>query len=223
MPPTATNRQPLTPAQQQLVEDNRPLAYWIVRQYFARASKAVKQDLVLEALSALCESAQRYDPDNDAGAKFITYATRFIWGRCMTHIKRHVNGDKSKHGEVDRRPLAVRVPWSDEYAKDLATTEVVDEDGWENRERVAELLSRLPQRDQWMVRCLYGIGTGFGPMQRCQVAWLFGVSGERVRQIVERAVSRMAEMAGRRDEDAVGECGEPRVKAGRCRAASAVV
>lgn len=64
---------------EQLYLDHEYLvAYWIKTKYGARLPSDVQNDLESVGLMALHTAAQNYDPDNEEGAKFKTYASTCI-------------------------------------------------------------------------------------------------------------------------------------------------
>jgi RNA polymerase sigma factor (sigma-70 family) len=70
-------------ARMQLVLDNDLLAFSFAWKF--RWSGEDIEDLRQVAREALVVAAHRFDPSQ--GARFVTYASRFIWGRLMHHIR----------------------------------------------------------------------------------------------------------------------------------------
>ena len=54
------------------------VGYWIRTKYGSRLPSDVQNDLESEGLMALYKASENYDPDNEAGAKFNTYASAYI-------------------------------------------------------------------------------------------------------------------------------------------------
>ena len=54
------------------------VGYWIRTKYGSRLPSDVQNDLESEGLMALYKASENYDPDNEAGAKFKTYASAYI-------------------------------------------------------------------------------------------------------------------------------------------------
>lgn len=76
----------MTPEQEQLVLDNRKLAYWTLRDF--RGHGMEMQDLEQLALEGLVRAAKSFRPE--LGYTFGTYATRVIRNLLITHHEKPV-------------------------------------------------------------------------------------------------------------------------------------
>lgn len=85
MPPRPVKTEPLTKAQQKLVEDNTGIAYKFASEFCKRHPKLDIGDVTGPALEGLCLAAQRYRPDY--GARFVTYAATYIRGYVFNQAK----------------------------------------------------------------------------------------------------------------------------------------
>jgi hypothetical protein len=65
-------------AEQLYLDHEYLVGYWIRRKYGSRLPSDVQNDLESVGLMALHTATQNYDPDNEEGAKFKTYASAYI-------------------------------------------------------------------------------------------------------------------------------------------------
>ena len=172
-----------------LVNDNFGLAkYW--------AGKYQRQYGYNEALSlamkGLLHAAERYQ--DNSGPRFGTFAS--------IHIKWTFGAEYHRLQSVKRGegmiPISIDGP---AYSSDSMTTvgqTIVDENAEtavdaiqtsESLQEVESLLSLLPRRDRNIVEMRFGIG-GKGPCLLEEIAIKYGMTRERVRQIVDCALRK---------------------------------
>ena len=82
--------------------------YWIRRDYGTVMSSIVADELYSEGCRALMKAAENFDPENETGAKFTTYASEWI--------KRSLRGvSKATRRKTGTKGDTVRPPKPDEY------------------------------------------------------------------------------------------------------------
>jgi RNA polymerase sigma factor (sigma-70 family) len=180
---------PLTDEQRALAETCHPACYHYAGKW-AR-SPADTDGLIEICIDALVRAARGYRPAR--GTKFITYAVRAMWNAVRTEYRRrHERAPRAPVVSLSTyRPTAADAGLYDPPASDgLAEEE-------ERRHRlglVYTALRHLPKRDREMVL----MRTGGALLQ--EVADRFGVSKERARQVVKKALARLRRKCGVADE-----------------------
>lgn len=177
-----------------LFRENEPLASWAARRYMW--SGLDFDDLRQAALLGLHRAARRFDPER--GATFSTVAAWYMFAE----LRREVAGNRGlARMPADRLaeagPKAVSID-GDEEGSLVALLPTYEEDGPEVgagrallRERVAEALGSLRERDRFVVEHRFGITGSKRPHTLDEIAAEMGVSRERVRQIETRALGRL--------------------------------
>ncbi|MGE0755596.1 MAG: sigma-70 family RNA polymerase sigma factor [Pirellulaceae bacterium] len=140
-------------------------------------------ELASEGQFTLLKAVTRFDPER--GFRFSTYAMHAIRRRLLRHMRGR------------QRERRVARPWIDELAP-------VDTRRWtaayEQRvasavEVVERLLAQLSSRERYVLRSRYGWGQEFEPRTLREIAEELSVSRERVRQLEERALRKLRELA----------------------------
>jgi RNA polymerase sigma factor (sigma-70 family) len=151
-------------------------------------------DLASEAFLGIVRAAQKYDPAH--GTRFITYATP--WARQFCQRYWLVRRRKGFTAVGDRVP-------SFAPAGDDGTPAAEFLGGRDSRDPVspsdlARLLDDLGERERSFVRLRF-----FDGMKLREIAERFGVTKERVRQVLVAALRRLR--ASRAARELAGECG----------------
>lgn len=97
--------QPLTPDQQQLVEDHLYVARRLAGQYVRNNGRASYDEAESAAFEGLCHAASRFDPSK--GVKFHTYCRQRCRGAIMDYVRDSSPG--SRYRRVYEHSLAVRL------------------------------------------------------------------------------------------------------------------
>ena len=102
---------------EKLYEDNKDLVtYWIDKIYGKNLPSDVYDDLYSAGQKALLDAAKNYDPDNESGAKFSTFASVHI---KMSFIKVwDERGKRSKHVRSDKPRDTVKPLGPNEFEHD---------------------------------------------------------------------------------------------------------
>ena len=161
-------------ARDELIRANLRFAFSVAKQYQNRGLPL--EDLVGEANGGLCRAADKYDPD--VGVNFISYAVWWIRQAIFSAISTKTHTVRVPLGRAtDVRKIA--------RARTDVDARLEDES---RREALLRALSPLPPRDRKILLMYYGLETG-EPMTMEQIATVFGVTQERVRQLRDRALA----------------------------------
>ena len=160
--------------QQRLVEENWEFAAGVARRYAGGCVPMA--ELESEAWTALCYAAFKYKKVE--GCKFTSYAYYFIRGSILRLLK----------SESERRVAEVC-----SVEDDLAEDNLDRDEEWpaddKRLEMLAELIERLTKREREVVRRYYGVGCEAVTVM--ELAKELGVTPERVRQILTKAVNKL--------------------------------
>jgi RNA polymerase primary sigma factor len=183
-------------ARHRLVSANLRFVVSVARRY--RHSGVPLADLVNEGNLGLLRAAERFDETH--GVRFVSYA---IWW-IRQGMRQAIARDAELNGDLAVRRLSLDEPLGGETT--AALQELVPDDRSEApeervlragmRHAVDSSLTDLPEREQLVLRLYYGLD-GAPPSTLEEVGEHLGVTRERVRQIKERALSRMRAGAGR--------------------------
>jgi RNA polymerase sporulation-specific sigma factor len=188
--PARISLPPLTPAQQEIVLDFR--RRWKIMGlvlktlpgiYSALRHTLDDDDIEQLAYLGVCRAAQLFDPAR--GVKFGTYVVYWIRAACGRYLTAQRRGKRTGtvFSGVDWESLMISMP---DTADDIDTLDEFRSAG----DRVDDVLRRLSERDRTVVEMRFGLN-GRPRMTLKQVSENIGVPRERVRQIQERAISRM--------------------------------
>ena len=160
--------------QQRLVEENWEFAAGVAIGYAGGCVPMA--ELESEAWTALCYAAFKYKKVK--GCKFTSYAYYFIRGSILRLLK----------SESERRVAEVC-----SVEDDLAEDNLDRDEEWpaddKRLEMLAELIERLTKREREVVRRYYGVGCEAVTVM--ELAKELGVTPERVRQILTKAVNKL--------------------------------
>jgi RNA polymerase primary sigma factor len=164
-------------ARERLAEANIPLALSLAQRFEGLGVEF--EELRQEAFLALMKAVDTFDWRR---GKFSTYAWRAITRGLKKYVRAQgfaLSLDAPLTDDDDGPLLVELIP-----APDSPNVGEVEEE--ELKEAVRAVLETLPQREAEMVWLYYGEGETL-----CQIGERYGISGERVRQILERAMGRL--------------------------------
>jgi RNA polymerase sigma factor (sigma-70 family) len=142
-------------------------------------------ELASEGQFTLLRAISRFDPER--GFRFSTYAMHAIRRRLLRFIRQRQRQAATALAG-DTVPLDTR-RWSIAYEQRIhAATAAVE-----------RLLAQLSSRERYVVRARYGWGREFEPRTLREIAADLGVSRERVRQLEERSLRKLRNLASTLD------------------------
>jgi RNA polymerase sigma factor (sigma-70 family) len=165
-------------ARNQLVEATIGLAYSVARRSSFRQPGLELEDLQQEALLALVQCAERFDPVSHPNCKFSTFAgfAMVMWLRsyCARHLRRPrelTNFDLSE------------IPDPSTLLPSIAVRDA---------EIVWDGVERLNAADRQLVELYYGLGDSES-LTLSEIGERFGITKQRVHQKVARTLERLSE------------------------------
>lgn len=148
-------------------------------------------DMLSEGSFTLMQAVEKFDFDR--GFRFSTYAYRSIARTAF----RAVTTAQKEEARVTRDADE----WAFEDASVGRASSMTDQ-VWSNlRELTASMLKELDQRERFIIRSRYALGSHRKVRTFQCLADKLGVSKERVRQLEQRAVSKLQKMAGQFEMD----------------------
>ena len=166
-----------------LIQANMRLVLSIVKKFVTPQYSF--DELLSDGIDTLIHVVSKFDFDR--GFRFSTYAYRSI-ARCAYRRVAARNKDSGHFvGAVD--DVATDHPENSEG-------QLVNEASWDElRGMLADMLSRLDRRERYIVRRRYAMGAARKAETFQSMANQLGVSKERVRQLEQRAVGKLRNMA----------------------------
>lgn len=159
------------------------------------------EDLVSEGTLALIEAAGKYDPNR--GDKFVGYAKPFIEKAMKKAIEAQANGGMQVDRQVSKSgrkaaPVSMDAPVKegskytllDILADPNATQGDEDTTLRKMTEDLKEAVKTLEEREQQVVNAFYGLE--HARLTMAEIAEDMGLKRERVRQIRDKALRKMA-------------------------------
>jgi len=200
------SRQPLTKEQQQLVVDNLPFAFFWIRRVLPKFPFIKKmlpeEDALASAMYGIVVAAQYFDPSR---GKFTSIANKTIKSKMWVDAGRRVNmvphymvvrSRDKKHKRI-QWPKVSRINFRKSYNNDFNDRSVEHENRMEpcikdfpvlefeeeqnkTRNLIERCLKSLERKREFVLRCVF-----LEDMDNQEIAYLMGMSRERVRQIKE--------------------------------------
>ena len=184
-------RQGDTEARNQLIQTHLRMVVHIARQYLRPDVEML--DLIQEGNIGLIKAVDMFDPTQ--GHRLTTLA--FYW--INKHIQRFLN-----HEPEDLISLDMEIY---DGSETLLLSDTIEDKGTllgdqtiphidavmeheEIRSKVREMLSRLPEREQEVLRLLYGLDN-YPILNRSEIAKVIGVREEQVSRIKTRALDAL--------------------------------
>jgi RNA polymerase primary sigma factor len=166
-----------------LVQFNLPLVVSIVKRFLDGANRY--DELVSEGSSTLLRAVERFDAAR--GNRFSTYATHAVQ-RCF--YKLYVR--RAKKREL---PVGVALEELDVSHVVRAASRGEERRMIDTYSSLDHMVSRLQERDRYIIRARYGFSQHSQAHTLQRLADELGISKERVRQLEQRALRRLREMA----------------------------
>ncbi len=142
-------------------------------------------DMLSDGTFTLMQAVDKFDFDR--GFRFSTYAYRSI----ARNAYRSITTAQKEESRFTRNAEE----WAFEQEDDQRSSSMSDQ-VWSNlRELTATLLNRLDRRERFIIRSRYALGAHRKVQTFQKLADKLGVSKERVRQLEQRAVTKLQAMA----------------------------
>lgn len=149
--------------------------------------RAAFQDLIAAGNIGLLRALEKFDLDQ--GTRFLTYAGWWV---------RHEMREENKHLNICHIPThasskGIAAPTPVEYTETIVPVELIDDTvvSLHNKQNTLKLLdmSVLNTHERFIIKTCFGIDTA--PKTLRQVGKLLVITGERVRQLRETAITKM--------------------------------
>lgn len=152
---------------------------------FASASNPL-DELMSESQETALRAVGKFDPDR--GFRFSTYLTHAVRRHLLRFLQRRQRDRQRTFAVADEAMLPETTRWT--LAYELRMTRSVRD--------VERLLHHLNQRDRYVILCRFGWGREFEPRTLQEIADELKVTRERVRQLEQRALKKLAVLAADR-------------------------
>lgn len=174
-----------------IIEQNRGIVYKIVNKFYIEGTSSIdKEDLEQEGFIGLMIAADKYNPDMENKAKFITYAVNWIYQKIHRFVRYKNTNDET----------SLNVPIGEDGDMELQSTIQDTENAYENLEEqiyLKELRSELERgmnqyntlKEREVLKCRYG--WDIKPMTLNEVGELYEVTGNDIRCIQARALRKL--------------------------------
>jgi len=176
-----------------LIKANMRLVISVVKRFVTPRHSF--DDLLSEGTYSLMQAVDKFDYDR--GYRFSTYAYRAIARNAYRMITKRQKEAIRFSSEIDETPLESTVDRG---------SPTMDVNTWERlRKMLSRILHRLDRREQLIIRCRYALGAHRKVKTFQAIADKLGVSKERVRQLEQRAMNKLREMASELELDEMVE------------------
>lgn len=172
-----------------IIRANTRLAMSIVKKFVTPQQSF--DDLLSDSLLTLMQAVEKFDYDR--GFRFSTYAYRSI----ARNAYRAVTKARAEEAKFVRDAEEWAFEQEDDHSSSTTAERV-----WSNlRELTASMLDKLDRRERFIIRSRYALGAHRKVRTFQSLADKLGVSKERVRQLEQRAVSKLRTMAAELEMD----------------------
>lgn len=141
-------------------------------------------ELMSEAHETILRAIAKFDPDR--GFRFSTYLTHAVRRQLLRFLQRRQRDRQRTFSTADAGVLPESRRWTLAYEHRVAR----------NVDEVERLLLELKPRDRYVIRARFGWGREFEARTLQEIAGELGVTRERVRQLEQRALKKLAALAG---------------------------
>ncbi len=177
-------------AKKQLVEANLKFVVSVAKKY--NDCDIPFEDLISEGNLGLIKAAERYDASQ--GNKFITYAVWWIKAYIQDYIERHNRFRDIDDGFRESISEDYEIGGEYEYERELADinsefdNSLIDVKYCENA--ISEMMEKLETRERRILTLYFGLD-GIDAHTLNEIGDEMNLSGERVRQIMDKAIVKL--------------------------------
>lgn len=179
-------------ALERLAEQNKRIIYKLANRYYTEGTSSIdKEDLIQEGYLGLIAAADKYDPDNEKKAQFLTYAiywinqkmSRFVRTRC-TNEETSLNTPIGDEGDSELMDYIEGVDYGFENVEEQLYIKQLREE----LDQVMNQYNTLKERE--IIKLHYGWDTN-KEMPLTDIGEIFDITKERIRQIESRALGKI--------------------------------
>ena len=164
-----------------LIKSNMRLVLSIARKFVTPQNSF--DELLSEGVMCMMHAVEKFDFDR--GFRFSTYAYRSV----SRSLYRSVLGSRKQMSQLGRFDASVA-----DRVEDNSRSELADRLEQQHRELLTKMVNRLDRRERFIIRSRFALGA-HGKKRTCrELAERLGISKERVRQLEQRALSKIREM-----------------------------
>ncbi len=172
-----------------IIQANTRLVMSIVKKFVT--SQQSFDEMLSDGIVTLMQAVEKFDFDR--GFRFSTYAYRSI----ARNAYRTVTTARKEEARLTRDAEEWAFEQEDSQSASTMTDQV-----WSNlRELMTSMLDNLDRRERFIIRSRYALGAHRKARTFQYLADKLGVSKERVRQLEQRAVSKLQSMAAELEMD----------------------
>ena len=170
-------------ARNQIIEANLRLVFSLAKRY-ASVGSAAFDEFMGEGHVTLMRAVEKFDFSR--GVKFSTYATWAVVNGCNALLK--------KQNPANRQTYWQSVDGVEDSIADYRTTAGEERSVQELRHAVGQLLLGLNSRERAIIEARFGFDLNQSPTLK-ELGEGLGISKERVRQLQQRALAKLRELA----------------------------
>lgn len=172
-----------------IVKANMRLVMSIVKKFVTPQHSF--DDLLSDGIFTLMQAVEKFDYDR--GFRFSTYAYRSIARNAYRSVTTAQKEEARLTRDADE--------WAFEQEDDRSSSSMSDQIWTNLRELTTSMVNQLDRRERFIIRSRYALGPHRNVRTFQCLADKLGVSKERVRQLEQRAVGKLREMAGEYEMD----------------------
>lgn len=174
-----------------IIQANMRLVISIVKKFVSPSFSF--DELLSDGIVILMNAVEKFDYDR--GFRFSTYAYRSIMRNAYRKVMDRKK-ENARFAAVDEETI--------EGSIEESGTASMDEKTWDRlRKMLSKFLGNLDKRERLIVRARYALGQHRTIQTFQSIADKLGVSKERVRQLEQRAVGKLQQMASETHVDSV--------------------
>ena len=172
-----------------IVKANMRLVMSIVKKFVTPQHSF--DDMLSDGIFTLMQAVEKFDYDR--GFRFSTYAYRSIARNAYRSVTTAQKEEARLTRDADE--------WAFEQEDDRSSSSMSDQIWTNLRELTTSMVNQLDRRERFIIRSRYALGPHRNVRTFQCLADKLGVSKERVRQLEQRAVGKLREMAGEYEMD----------------------